>query len=118
MDKRYDAAILFGIAVILASLIFGLPSMVGGQEDVLRNLEAKGAALCINSATRVRSPCMVLEKPGEERTLYLAVFSADGSELVEVVKQDFTTGKEITLWRKAGPPLDKALELPRYPQKE
>ncbi len=101
---------------VLALLIIGAFSASAGDEQPLAGLELKGYGYCMKmQPQRQRMPCALLEKPDEENTLYLVIMSEDGSEMLEVVRQDFTTGREETIWRK---PVPLPKDAVRYPQQK
>lgn len=97
----------------LAVLIIGAFPAFAGDEPPLAELEFKGIALCINQGTRSRTPCAVFEREGEANVIYLAILDAEGNDIVEVIRQDFNSGKETILWRKPTPALPGAIHYPQ-----
>ena len=105
-----------GNAILLAAILVCIAVEAFGQDEILSGLDIKTVSLCRTVAQSITTPCVVLTDPNASNVIYLAVFNIEGTEMVEIVRQDFTTGKEEVVWRKGEvrvPP-----KTPQYPQKK
>ena len=102
------------VAIIGGVLLLMWATGVFGQEAILQELNLVGFGKCVKAESRQVVPCAGFTKEGEERIFYLAIFSEDGSKIMEIIRQDHNTGKEQTLWLR--PP--QVPEDMLYPQKQ
>lgn len=90
------------VTIVLFFTLLLLATSARGGELPVEGLELRGFGRCVRMNPRTVVPCAILEKKGDERALYLIIFSEDGSEIQEMVRQDYNTGKETILWRRPG----------------
>jgi hypothetical protein len=112
MMMNRKVSLVFGAIVLFGATIC---SPAFAQELSVEGLELRGFGKCVQMEPRRILPCAILEKEGEDRVLYLILFNEDGSEAQKMVRQDYNTGKETTLWQK---PVLPDPNRTQYPQKE
>ena len=100
---------------ILIGILLIWTGKTQAQDLPLSGLQIKTVAQCADFQNKIKAPCVVLTNPNEENVIYLAIFNQDGTEMEKIVRQDFTTGKEKTIWTK---PVLKDPSTPKYPQKK
>ena len=93
------------VLTFLATIVFALSVVfrVWGQEDELRGLEVKAVSLCRTGLDNARAPCILLSKHEEAHVIYVAIFTADGTEMQTIIRHDNASGKQVVVWPKAVP---------------
>lgn len=95
---RHVAFTLVVTIVLALSIVF----RVWGQEEELRGLDVKAVSLCRTGLDNARAPCLILSKHEEAHVIYVAVFTADGTEMRTIIRHDNASGKQVVVWPKAG----------------